>query len=55
MQAADTQVDAPRSGGVDGQGGFPAILHPQETVVDHTDPSSMRDFNEYVRPASWAI
>ena len=28
--------DAPRSGGVDGQGGFPAILHPQETVVDHT-------------------
>ena len=24
-----------RSGGVDGQGGFPAILHPQETVVDH--------------------
>jgi tape measure domain-containing protein len=27
--------DAPRSGGVDGQGGFPAILHPQETVVDH--------------------
>lgn len=28
--------DSPRSGGVDGQGGFPAILHPQETVVDHT-------------------
>jgi hypothetical protein len=25
-----------RSGGIDGQGGFPAILHPQETVVDHT-------------------
>jgi len=25
-----------RSGGVDGQGGFPAILHPQETVIDHT-------------------
>ena len=25
-----------RSGGVDGKGGFPAILHPQETVVDHT-------------------
>ena len=24
-----------RSGGVDGQGGFPAILHPNETVVDH--------------------
>ena len=29
--------DAPRSGGVDGKGGFPAILHPQETVVDHYD------------------
>ena len=29
--------DGARSGGVDGQGGFPAILHPQETVVDHYD------------------
>ena len=27
--------DGSRSGGVDGKGGFPAILHPQETVVDH--------------------
>ena len=27
--------DEPRTGGVDGKGGFPAILHPQETVVDH--------------------
>ncbi|MEC8755585.1 MAG: hypothetical protein VXX72_08135, partial [Pseudomonadota bacterium] len=27
--------NAPRSGGVDGKGGFPAILHPQETVIDH--------------------
>ena len=27
--------DGPRVGGLDGQGGFPAILHPQETVVDH--------------------
>ena len=26
----------PRSGGIDGQGGFPAILHPNETVIDHT-------------------
>jgi len=26
----------PRSGGLDGQGGFLAMLHPQETVVDHT-------------------
>jgi TP901 family phage tail tape measure protein len=26
---------APRAGGIDGQGGFPAILHPQETVIDH--------------------
>ena len=29
-----------RSGGVDGMGGFPAILHPQETVVDHTKAMS---------------
>ncbi len=25
-----------RSGGIDGRGGFPALLHPNETVVDHT-------------------
>jgi hypothetical protein len=25
-----------RSGGVDGKGGFPAILHPNESVIDHT-------------------
>ena len=30
--------NAPRVGGVDGQGGFMAILHPQETVIDHTKP-----------------
>lgn len=28
-----------RLGGVDGKGGFMAILHPQETVIDHTKPS----------------
>lgn len=27
--------DAPRVGGVDGKGGFWALMHPQETVVDH--------------------
>jgi hypothetical protein len=26
----------PRSGGMDGKGGFLAMLHPQETVIDHT-------------------
>lgn len=25
-----------RAGGVDGRGGFPAILHPNESVIDHT-------------------
>jgi tape measure domain-containing protein len=30
-----------RSGGVDGRGGFPAILHPNETVVDHTKGQGM--------------
>jgi TP901 family phage tail tape measure protein len=29
--------DGPRSGGVDGKGGFPAILHSNETVIDHFD------------------
>ena len=31
---------APRTGGIDGKGGFPAIMHPQETVIDHTDINS---------------
>src|SRR5690606_16551791 len=26
----------PRVGGVDGKGGFPAILHPNEVVIDRT-------------------
>lgn len=30
-----------RVAGVDGKGGFPAILHPNETVVDHTKGQSM--------------
>jgi hypothetical protein len=25
-----------RSGGIDGRGGMPAIVHPNETIVDHT-------------------
>lgn len=28
--------NAARSGGLDGQGGFMAMMHPQETVIDHT-------------------
>jgi len=28
--------DGSRSGGVDGMGGFMAVMHPQETVIDHT-------------------
>lgn len=30
----------PRSGGLDGKGGFLAMLHPQETVIDHTKQST---------------
>lgn len=30
-----------RSGGIDGKGGFPAILHPNETVIDHTRGQTM--------------
>lgn len=32
--------DGARSGGLDGQGGFLAMLHPRETVVDHTTGST---------------
>lgn len=28
--------DGSRSGGVDGKGGFLAVMHPRETVIDHT-------------------
>lgn len=31
----------PRTGGLDGKGGFMAMLHPRETVVDHTKGQSM--------------
>jgi hypothetical protein len=30
-----------RSGGIDGRGGFPAILHPNESVIDHTQGGGM--------------
>ena len=30
-----------RTGGIDGRGGFPAILHPNETVIDHTKGQGM--------------
>lgn len=33
--------DGPRTGGLDGRGGRLALLHPQETVVDHTRPGGM--------------
>ena len=32
--------NGPRSGGLDGKGGFLAMLHPQETVIDHTKPTA---------------
>ena len=34
-----------RAGGVDGRGGFPAILHPNETVVDHSQGQGMGGVN----------
>lgn len=37
-----------RSGGVDGKGGFPAILHPQETIIDHTKGQSSSSGNGVV-------
>jgi len=32
-----------RAGGVDGKGGFHSILHPQETVIDHTKNQALVD------------
>ena len=29
-----------RVGGVDGKGGFPAIIHPRETIIDRTKPNA---------------
>lgn len=37
-----------RSGGVDGRGGFPAILHPNETVIDHTRSGSSGRGDTYI-------
>ncbi|NDD44819.1 MAG: hypothetical protein EBZ29_08740 [Synechococcaceae bacterium WB9_4xC_028] len=39
--------DAPRVGGIDGKGGFPAILHPRERVIDLT----ARNGNVAMQPA----
>jgi len=33
--------NAPRAGGLDGKGGFLAMLHPRETVFDHTKGQGM--------------
>lgn len=30
-----------RTGGIDGKGGFPAILHPNETIIDHSKGQQM--------------
>jgi hypothetical protein len=30
-----------RAGGIDGKGGFPAILHPNETIIDHSKGQQM--------------
>ena len=37
--------NAPRAGGLDGKGGFPAILHPGETVTDHRSSAARSALN----------
>jgi len=32
--------NGPRSGGLDGKGGFMMMMHPRETVIDHTKGQS---------------
>jgi hypothetical protein len=39
--------DGPRSGGLDGKGGFMAMMHPQETVTDHTRGGGGTTINKY--------
>jgi hypothetical protein len=39
-----------RSGGVDGKGGFPAILHPNETVTDHNNGGGGQPINVTYSP-----
>lgn len=48
--------NAPRSGGVDGKGGFLAVMHPQETVIDHTKGANAPRpaMAEMARPAGGA-
>ncbi|GGA80804.1 hypothetical protein GCM10011369_23460 [Neiella marina] len=38
----------PRWGGIDGKGGFPAILHGNETVIDHTKGQQLQQANQNV-------
>ena len=42
--------DGARTGGIDGRGGFPAILHPNETVVDHR--AAMNRWNDGERDSA---
>lgn len=40
--------DGVRSGGLDGKGGFLAVMHPRETVLDHTRGQGVGGGNTYV-------
>lgn len=44
-----------RSGGIDGKGGFPAILHPNETIVDHTKSLVRPNSNGLLRGAQASV
>lgn len=45
----------PRSGGLDGKGGFMAMLHPQETVIDHTKGHQAKGGDTYVTNVSFNV
>jgi tape measure domain-containing protein len=48
----------PRSGGLDGRGGFPALLHPNETVIDHTRAQGIAKGNavfEFILPEGLTV
>jgi hypothetical protein len=39
--------NGPRSGGIDGKGGFLAVMHPRETVTDHTKGGAAPQINQF--------
>ena len=44
-----------RAGGIDGKGGFLSVLHPRETVIDHTKGGNAGTVNLYLTQNNGAL